>query len=123
MAINVQIRCSDCGEIVDKTLKSTDTEIICPECQRVMPNLSKDDFRSVEKTLSGQKVLGILALVFGIATLVLLVLYVGIDKSLWVSGAKKAEDTTMFLYGAGATLLLCGILGALSSRTRYVVEF
>lgn len=122
MAITVKIRCSDCGELVDKTLNVGDTEIVCPQCQRMMPNLSKEDFKSVEKTLSGQKLLGIFALIFGIATIVLLVLYVGVDKSAWVSGAKGREDTTMFLYGAGGCLLLCAILGCLSSRTQYVVE-
>jgi phage FluMu protein Com len=121
MAINVQIRCSDCGELSDRTINSTDTEIICPECQRNMPNLSREEFNAVEKTLGTQKLLGILSILFVVGAAGLLVLYMG-DPSGWVSGKGKTVDA-MFLYGAGACILLGAILGTLSARRRYVVEF
>jgi len=121
MAINVQVRCSDCGEVVERTLNQNDTEIICPECQRNMPSLSKEEYRSIEKTQGSQKLLGILSIAFAIGVAVMLFLYIGDPKS-WISGAKSAVADSMFLYGAAACLLVSAILGFLSARREYVVE-
>ena len=135
MAIGVKIKCSDCGTVVDRNLHADDTEIICPECRRNMPNLPREEYRDVERTLSGQRTMGIVALVFLVGAIVLFVFYAGAPDT-WVStdnpeyvkrleksGLSRAADTSMFLYGAGGCILLCGIFGLLSARKRYVVEF
>lgn len=135
MAIDVKIKCSDCGTVADKTLRAEDKEIVCPECRRNMPNLTKEDFNDVSKTLGSQRLMGIVSLLFGLGAIVLLVLYAGPTQT-WVStdnpdyvkrmekaGMSRSADTTMFLYGAGGCILLCGIFGVLSARKRYVVEF
>jgi len=76
--------------------------------------------------------MAIIALVCFAAAIALLVLYVGNpvtwistdDKAYWTRvAASRTTDNSMFLYGAGGALLLCAILGCLSARTRYVVEF
>lgn len=135
MAIEVKILCSDCGTVTEKRLRADDKEIVCPECRRNMPNLAKEEYRDVAKTLSGQMWMGVVALLFAIGAAVLLVLYVG-QPTTWVStdnpdyvkrmekvGLSRTADTSMFFYGAAGCIVLCGVFGVLSSRKRYVVEF
>ena len=50
MAIDVNIKCSDCGTVAEKRLRAEDVEIVCPEYRRNMPNLPKDEFKDVAIT-------------------------------------------------------------------------
>ena len=135
MAIDVKIKCSDCGTVVDRSLRAEDKEIVCPECRRNMPNLAKEDFKDAAKTLSGQRIMGIVSLLFLGGAIALLVMYAGPTQT-WVStdnpdyvkrmekaGISRSADTSLFLYGAAGCALLCGVFGALSARKRYIVEF
>ncbi len=135
MAIDVKIKCSDCGTVVDHSLHAQDTEIVCPECRRAMPNLLPEEYKEVAKTLSSERVMGIVALFFVIIACVLLVLYIG-PASAWVStddkdyldrmakaGISRNADTSMFFFGAIGCIVLAGVFGALSAVKRFVVEF
>ncbi len=121
MAIEVKIKCSDCGTISDRSLTAGDTEIICPECRRNMPNLSKDEFRSVSRTLTTQSLLGVIAVLAMIGAAVLMYFYVGEPKN-WISGS-AAKDTSQFLYGAIGCIVIAAVFGVLSALKRFVVEF
>lgn len=122
MPIGVKVACSDCGTVTDQVLESGDKEIICPDCRRNMPNIPAEDFKQIEKTLSGQKVLGIIALALVAASIALLWFWADPNTS-WASGKAKSNDQqTMFFAAAGGCMLIAAILGALASRKRYVVE-
>ncbi len=137
MAIDVMIKCSECETVANRKLHAEDKEIVCPNpnCGRNMPNLPKEDFKDVSKTLSSQFIMGVVSLLFAVGACVLLFLYAGPVET-WVStdnpeyvkrmekvGLSRNADTSMFLYGAGGCILLCAVFGALSARKRYVVEF
>src|SRR5438105_376863 len=121
MAIEVKVVCSDCGTVVDETLNAADKEILCPECRRNMPNLPREEFRQIEKTLSTQLILGLFALAFFAGAGVLIYLYAGEPKT-WVSSDLPRTDTSTYLMGAGGCVLIGLVLGVLSSRKRYVIE-
>jgi len=134
MAIDVKIQCSECGTVAETRLNDN-AEIVCPECRRSAPSLPKEEYTDVARTLSGQRLMGIVALVFAIAAVVLLFMYVG-QPDTWISsdnaefikrleksGLARNADTSSFLYGAGGCILMCMIFGVLSSRKRFLVEF
>lgn len=121
MAIEVKVTCSDCGTVSDQILKSGDKEIICPDCRRNMPNLPSDDFKQVEKTLKSQSMLGLIALLLGLAALVLLYFWAD-PMNAWVSKAGHKEGDVVFFAAAAGCMLVAAILGALASRKRFVVE-
>ena len=100
-----------------------------------MPNLPPEEFKEVAKTLSSERVMGIVALFFVVVACVLLVLYAGPAPS-WVSsddkdfldrlakaGISRNADTSMFFFGAIGCIVLAGVFGALSAMKRFVVEF
>ena len=128
MAIDVKVACSDCGTVTDDIIRVDDKEILCPDCRRMMPNVPKEDFTQVEKTQSSQRLMGVFALVLMLGAAALLVFWAG-APSAWVSTADQKylarnprEDTTMFFAAAAGCALIAGILGALASRKRFVVE-
>ena len=62
MPIDVKVVCSDCGTESLRRIKPGDKEIICYNCYRVMPSISNDEYKQVERTLGSQFWMGVAAL-------------------------------------------------------------